>query len=138
MDGNKIILKYAPNHLLACKNPKPLGMESGKIKDSQITASSVWDANHGASNARLNFVEKSGSWSSRSNDLHQWLQVDFKYNATITNILTQGRERYGQWVKTYSVSFSEDGVNFKPYQSSGKVKVQFIVLEISWYQQYVT
>ena len=91
-------------------------MESGKIKDSQITASSVWDDYHGASNARLNFVQKSGSWSSRSNDLHQWLQVDFKYEATITAIQTQGRGSYGQWVKSYTLSYSDDGVKFKRQQ----------------------
>ena len=102
-------------------------MESGKIKDSQLTASSVWDVNHGASNARLNFTQKSGSWSSKSNDLNQWLQVDFKYNATITDILTQGRGRYSQWVKSYTLSYSHDGVKFVPYKKSEIEKVRLIL-----------
>ena len=102
-------------------------MESGKIKDSQIAASSVWDVNHGASNARLNFAQKSGSWSSKRNDVNQWLQVDFKYRATITDILTQGRGRHRQWVGSYTVSYSDDGVKFKPYQKNGKDKVRLIL-----------
>ena len=113
--------------LSVCKDPKASGMESGKIKDSQITASSVWDVNHGASNARLNFAQKSGSWSSKSNDLNQWLQVDFKYTIAITEILTQGRGTYGQWVKSYTLSYSHDGVKFIPYKKSGNPKVRFIL-----------
>ncbi|XP_028390594.1 IgGFc-binding protein-like [Dendronephthya gigantea] len=77
-----------------CTNPKALGMESGKIPDSRITASSEWSHLHGATNARLNFAKNSGSWSSRYNNQNQWLQVDFKFRATITDILTQGRGRY--------------------------------------------
>ena len=102
-------------------------METGKIKDSQIMASSVWDVNHGASNARMNFAQKSGSWSSKSNDLHQWLQVDFKYNATIGDIQTQGRGRHKQWVESYTLSYSYDGVKFVPYKKNGKDKVRLML-----------
>jgi hypothetical protein len=99
-------------------------MESGKIPDSRITASSEWNTVHGATNARLNFGKNSGSWSSRRNDLNQWLQVDFKYKATITDILIQGRGRSNQWVRSYTVSYSDDGVTFKSYKKSGKDKVR--------------
>jgi hypothetical protein len=109
-------------------------MESGKIADSQVTASSKWSSSHGASNARLNFVKNSGSWSSKRNDLKQWLQVDFKYRATITDILTQGRGRSNQWVRSYTVSYSNDGASFKPYQKSGKDKVWFTLLNINLIQ----
>jgi hypothetical protein len=98
-------------------------MERGKITDAQLTASSVYNSLHGATNARLNFVKNSGSWSSKRNDLKQWLQVDFKYSATITDILTQGRGRFDQWVRSYTVSYSSDGGAFKPYQKSGKDEV---------------
>ena len=98
-------------------------MESGEIEDSQITASSEWDSEHGATNSRLNFVKNSGSWSSKRNDLNPWLQIDFKYRATITDILTQGRFRIRQWVQSYTVSYSDNGINFKPYQKSGNDKV---------------
>ena len=105
-------------------------MESGKIPDSRITATSEWNSLYGAANARLNFAKNSGSWSSKANNLNQWLQVDFKYTATITDILTQGRGRHNQWVRSYTVSYSNDGVNFKPYQKSGKDKVGYTLLPI--------
>ncbi|XP_028408851.1 fibrillin-1-like isoform X4 [Dendronephthya gigantea] len=99
-------------------------MESGKIPDSQITASSEWDHLHGATNARLNSAKNSGSWSSRLNNQNQWLQVDFKFRATITDILTQGRGiKHNQWVRSYTVSYSDDGHRFKLYQRSGQDKV---------------
>lgn len=99
-------------------------MESGEITDFQITASSEWNSHHRASNARLNFAENSGSWSSKNNDLNQWLQVDFKYRAIITEILSQGRGRHNQYVKSDTVSYSDDPVNFKQYQKSGTDKVR--------------
>ena len=111
--------------ILACLNPKALGMESGKIPDSRITASSEWDSFHGASNARLNFCKYSGSWSSRYNNQNQWLQVDFQYRATITDILTQGRGNHHQWVRSYTVSFSNKGRKFKLYRRSWKIKVRY-------------
>ena len=104
-------------------------MENGQILDSQITASSQWDVNHGPTNARLNFKAhggRTGAWSSRRNDVNQWLQIDFKYRATITEILTQGRqsgESISQWVKTYTISYSDDGVHFKSSRQGGLNKV---------------
>lgn len=103
-------------------------MESGKIPDSRVTASSQWDVNHGPANGRLNFKangRKTGAWSARRNDANQWLQVDFKYEATVTEILTQGRGSCGckQWVKSYTVSYSKDGVNFQAYRQYGQIKV---------------
>ena len=55
-------------------------MESTDIFDSQISSSSDLDAHHEARNARLNFQavsDRSGAWSAGSNDVNQWLQVDF-------------------------------------------------------------
>ena len=101
-------------------------MENGQIRDSQITASSQWDVNHGPTNARLNIKARggrTGAWSSRRNDVNQWLQIDFKYRATITEILTQGRKSYNQWIKTYTVSYSDDGVHFKFSRQGGLHKV---------------
>ena len=46
-------------------------MEKGAISDGQISASSQLDANHEASQGRLNLK---GSWSAYANDAKQWLQ----------------------------------------------------------------
>ena len=120
--------------ILACKNPKPLGMESKKIPDYRIRASSVWNAYHAASNARLNFRHKSGSWSSRRNDRNQWLQVDFKYKATITDIITQGRLKYvHQWVRSYTVSYSKNGAKFRYYRKNKRIRVRIVFVRLFMY-----
>jgi hypothetical protein len=101
-------------------------MENGDIPDSQILASSEWDANRGAINSRLNFRaqgKRQGAWSSRSNDLNQWLQVNFVLQATVTEILTQGRSNANQWVTSFTVSYSNDGLDFFAYRVNGVVKV---------------
>ena len=47
--------------------------------------------------------------------------------ATITEILTQGRNNANQWVKTYTVSYSNDGLNFFAYCVDGVVKVRLLL-----------
>lgn len=102
-------------------------MESGAVTYQQITASSSYNKNHGPSNARLNNVAangKTGAWSAGANDANQWLQVDFGRNVKITKFDTQGRQDYDQWVKTFTLSYSADGVSvFETYQENGVDKV---------------
>ena len=95
-------------------------MESGEISDDQITASSEYDPYHRAPNARLNFNKNSRAWSAKTNDQNQWLQVDFQRSTIITGISTQGRERhvqFSQFVKSYTVSFSDDESNFQSFKT---------------------
>ncbi|XP_028411626.1 contactin-associated protein-like 5 [Dendronephthya gigantea] len=100
-------------------------MESGDIKDDQINASSEFDKKHRPANGRLNFTPQNGrkgAWSSRNNNLQQWFQVDFQRSTLVTGISTQGRNSYNQFVKNYTVSFSEDGKKFQKYSQNGGVK----------------
>ena len=97
-------------------------MESGVIRDSQISASSQWDGNHAARQARLHFKAngvKQGGWSSLRNDQNQWLQVDLQQTKKVTRIATQGRNRYSQWVTKYKLQYGDDGRNFKFYKRYG-------------------
>ena len=106
-------------------------MENGAIIDSQISASSHWDYNHAAIRGRLHLKlngRRQGGWSSRSNDLYQWLQIDLASFTTVAGVATQGRNSYWyrQWVKSFSVQYSDDGVIFQFYKetwnSSAKVR----------------
>ena len=104
-------------------------MENRFIKDAQITASSQYDSNHAAIQARLNFKAgggKQGAWSARSNNANQWIQVALNGYTKLTGIATQGRNGYSQWVTKYQLQYSDDGVKFhyykEPGQSSPKVK----------------
>uniref|UniRef100_A0A0R3RPB3 Discoidin domain-containing receptor 2 n=1 Tax=Elaeophora elaphi TaxID=1147741 RepID=A0A0R3RPB3_9BILA len=76
-----------------CANP--LGMESGVIKDSQLSASSSHDKDTtGPQNSRLRTERGSGAWCPRqqiSSEVVEWLQIDFDADMVITAIETQGR-----------------------------------------------
>ena len=98
-------------------------MENRLIKDAQITASSEWDSNHAAIQARLNFKAgggKQGAWSARSNDAYQWIQVALGSYTKLTGIATQGRNGVNQWVAKYQLQYSDDGVNFHYYKALGQ------------------
>ncbi|KAL9974952.1 hypothetical protein ACROYT_G012064 [Oculina patagonica] len=103
-------------------NPVPLGMESGAILDSQITASSEHNSNHAAHQARLRFRGgggKAGGWAALYNDNNQWLQVDLQQTTRVTRIATQSRYDGIQWVTEYKLQYSEDGHTFTFYRRSG-------------------
>ena len=102
-------------------------MEDGKISDRQMNASSEWSATHSPSHARLNYQPTSpsmaGSWSVRTSDIHQWLQVDLESRFTkVTRIATQGRWDYDQWVTKYKLQYSKNGVNFLYFREQGQTK----------------
>ena len=99
-------------------------MENGAIPDEHITASSEYSGNHAAIQGRLNFKAGGGkqeAWSSRSNDVNQWLQVDLgNKNNKETGVATQGRNAYDQWVTKYELQYSGDGVMFHYNKESGQ------------------
>ena len=102
-----------------------LGMQNKAIPDSLVSASSIWDSNHGAARARLHTIRQghqTGAWSAKRNDLAQWLQVDFGKIVKITGLVTQGRQDHNQWVKTYKLQSSLDGGHFEDY-NGGKALV---------------
>ena len=101
-------------------------MQNGKLPDSVLTASSMLSATYAPGMARLHQTAASGrggSWIAKTQDLNQWLQVDFGVETTITRIDTQGRQDGSQWVKEYTLRYSNDGSYFKQYQPEGYTKV---------------
>ena len=114
-----------------------LGMEMRLIKDAQITASSEWDSNHAAIQARLHFKaggSKQGAWSAGSYDANQWIQVALGSYTKLTGIATQGRDGVSQWVIKYQLQYGDDGVNFDYYKAPGQSspKVKPYPLKISY------
>ena len=99
-------------------------MESGGILDSQISASSEWNRNHSAQNGRLNFKnpDKADAWAPKSSS-GSWLQVDFKFLAIITEVLTQGRRDNPQWVTAFTISYTNNSNEFIQYFENGVKKV---------------
>ncbi|XP_044269322.1 discoidin domain-containing receptor 2-like [Tribolium madens] len=73
----------------------PLGMESGAIKDQDITASSSFEhGNVGPHHGRLRNELDGGAWcpqSAATPDLKEWIQIDLHTVHMITATETQGR-----------------------------------------------
>ena len=122
--------------LYFCKEcSTPLGLESRRIKDAQVTASSQWDGNHAAIQGRLNFKAgggKQGGWSARQNNKNQWIQVALGSYTKLTSIATQGRNAQSQWVTAYKLQYSEDGVNFYYYKVPGQSSPKVNVVSRNW------
>ncbi|XP_020899992.1 EGF-like repeat and discoidin I-like domain-containing protein 3 [Exaiptasia diaphana] len=102
-----------------CKSP--LGMEDGRIKDEQINASSYTGSQiHAARNGRLNKQRDSkgiGGWAAGRSMIGEFIQIDLGSTNVITMVATQGRNstRFLQYVTLYSLSYSNDGNNWKEY-----------------------
>ena len=103
-------------------------MQSGRIRNSAIKASSQWDNNHAAYLGRLKRLRRGklmGAWSARHNNYNQWIQVDLGKSMKVTGVATQGREETSQWVTAFYVLYSSDGVKF------AKVKDWWDVIKVS-------
>ncbi|XP_072045026.1 uncharacterized protein [Amphiura filiformis] len=101
-----------------------LGMESGSILDSQLSASSVWDSSHGPTRARLNQPREGfsrGAWTagSHAQDQEQWIQVSFLSETIITAVVMQGRDDEDQWVTQYWVEYTRDGLTWSYISEAG-------------------
>lgn len=117
---------FTPGEVEKCK--RILGMQNYQIPDSAIRTSTSYNVKSmGPENGRLHFQSKSGkygAWAVSRNDKFQWFQVDFGSYAKITGLSTQGRQDGSWWVKTYSLSFSHEGVFFEDYKENNATKVK--------------
>ncbi|XP_034267842.1 coagulation factor V [Pantherophis guttatus] len=98
----------------------PLGMESGAIKNSEITASSykkTWWSSWEPFLARLNLKGRTNAWQPKVNNKNQWLQIDLQHLTKITSIITQGAKSMSteMYVKTFSIHYTDDNSTWKPY-----------------------
>lgn len=115
----------------------PLGMESGAIPDSDLSASPSFDGDlntYGPQRARLNLKRRPyygyraeqrsrSDGSAESNET--WIMVKLRNETVITGVATQG---YGvteaqEWVTKYTLMYS-NGNEFFPFRErSGNIKV---------------
>ncbi|XP_076005223.1 putative carboxypeptidase X1 isoform X2 [Genypterus blacodes] len=101
----------------------PLGLESLKVKDNQLRASSYKRRGLGPHRGRLNIqsgIEDGdiydGAWCAQDRDKKQWLQVDALRLTRFTGVILQGRSSIWSWdlVHSYKVQFSNDTHVWKP------------------------
>ncbi|XP_076602673.1 discoidin, CUB and LCCL domain-containing protein 2 isoform X1 [Chaetodon auriga] len=107
-----------------------LGLESGVVADTQLSASSVWEWNNiigqqsvwAPSGARL---KKAGPpWAPSQSDQQQWLQVDLKREKRVTGITTTGStlREYQYYVSAYRVLYSNDGQQWYIYREANSTQ----------------
>uniref|UniRef100_A0A4W4H224 Adipocyte enhancer-binding protein 1 n=1 Tax=Electrophorus electricus TaxID=8005 RepID=A0A4W4H224_ELEEL len=95
----------------------PLGLESHRVEDDQILASSI--SHHGfvAQRGRLNMQSSDdeddvygGAWCADSEEKEHWFQLDARREVEYTGVITQGRnsETQDDFVSSYFVAFSND------------------------------
>lgn len=73
-----MLYNYAALFIFVAVSRLPLGVSDKRIRDSALSASSLWDRYHAASRGRLHICKLGrfrGAWSARRNIRGQWLQV---------------------------------------------------------------
>uniref|UniRef100_A0A3Q3DXV1 F5/8 type C domain-containing protein n=1 Tax=Hippocampus comes TaxID=109280 RepID=A0A3Q3DXV1_HIPCM len=100
----------------------PLGLESLRVDDTQIQASSFQRFGLGPHRGRLNIqsgIEDGdlydGAWCADYKDRHQWLEVDALHLTRFTGVILQGRNTIWRrdWVTSYKVQLSNDSISWK-------------------------
>lgn len=108
----------------------PLGIQDGRITRSMFTASSMYNHYYGPWCARLqaqNRGQTRGGWIAKYRNTKQWLQVDLGTVSIVKRIATQARYDANQWVTSYTVSYSNNGVRFFPYKQARRTRVRMFL-----------
>ena len=72
------------------------------------------------------FYVEHGGWIAADDDKDPWFQVDFRTNATVTALVTQGLDSGIAWVTNYTLAYGQDSDHLEDYMIDGKVKVCLI------------
>lgn len=102
------------------------GMESGKISDDQITASSsFYDGRWSPRQARLNNVDN--AWTPSEDNNKEYIQVDLHFLKVLTGIATQGavskETQKSYYVTTFKLEVSTNGEDWMTYRHGKNHKV---------------
>lgn len=93
-------------------------MESGVIRDSQLSSSSSMNVYSGAKEARTNrrkirnvdgMPDSDGGWIPNAFNQYQYLQIDLGKTVKVTGVETQGADGQSYWVQSYKLLHSENG-----------------------------
>ncbi|XP_012502376.1 PREDICTED: adipocyte enhancer-binding protein 1 [Propithecus coquereli] len=113
--------EWTPKEKVKCP---PIGMESHRIEDNQIRASSMLRHGLGAQRGRLNMQAGTneddyydGAWCAEDDARTQWIEVDTRRTTQFTGVITQGRDSsiHDDFVTTFFVGFSNDSQTWVMY-----------------------
>ncbi|NXY86510.1 AEBP1 protein, partial [Alcedo cyanopectus] len=103
----------------------PIGLESHRVEDEQLLASSMLRHGLGAQRGRLNMQAGTneedffdGAWCAEEESSRpQWLEVDTRRSTQFTGVITQGRDSqiHEDFVTKFYVGFSNDSQNWVMY-----------------------
>uniref|UniRef100_A0A8C7LUH7 AE binding protein 1a n=2 Tax=Oncorhynchus mykiss TaxID=8022 RepID=A0A8C7LUH7_ONCMY len=109
-------LRKIPVHAEPKKCP-PLGLESHRVDDDQLLASSQSHHGFSAQRGRLNMQSSGneegvygGAWCAEPEEKNHWFEVDARREVEFTGVIVQGRnsDTAEDFVSTFYVSFSND------------------------------
>ncbi|XP_063214745.1 adipocyte enhancer-binding protein 1 isoform X2 [Chroicocephalus ridibundus] len=113
--------EWAPPEKTKCP---PIGLESHRIDDDQILASSMLRHGLGAQRGRLNMQAGTneddffdGAWCAEDDSRAHWIEVDTRRTTKFTGVITQGRDSqiHEDFVTSFYVGFSNDSQNWVMY-----------------------
>uniref|UniRef100_A0A8D0WNX5 Adipocyte enhancer-binding protein 1 n=1 Tax=Sus scrofa TaxID=9823 RepID=A0A8D0WNX5_PIG len=119
--GEELEEEWAPVEKVKCP---PIGMESHRIEDNQIRASSMLRHGLGAQRGRLNMQAGAteddyfdGAWCAEDDSQTQWIEVDTRRTTKFTGVITQGRDSsiHDDFVTSFFVGFSNDSQTWVMY-----------------------
>jgi hypothetical protein len=88
---------------------RELGVQSGRIKASQFSASSY------SANRKVNSIY----WKPKKFDSFQYLTIDLEKRTLITALSTMGHQ--SEYVSVYTISYSNDGLKWVYYTDSNNI-----------------
>lgn len=115
------------------KKCPPIGLESHRIEDDQMLASSMLRHGLGAQRGRLNMQAGTneddffdGAWCAEDDSRAHWLEVDTRRITLFTGVITQGRDSqiHDDFVTNFYVGFSNDSQHWVMY-SNGYEEMMF-------------
>uniref|UniRef100_A0A8C8LR93 AE binding protein 1a n=1 Tax=Oncorhynchus tshawytscha TaxID=74940 RepID=A0A8C8LR93_ONCTS len=112
--AKKILKKHCVWLWVKCP---PLGLESHRVDDDQLLASSQSHHGFSAQRGRLNMQSSGdddgvygGAWCAEPEENNHWFEVDARREVEFTGVIVQGRnsDTVEDFVSTFHVSFSND------------------------------
>jgi len=78
----------------------------------QHSASSVYANDKPSFGHNTGTIDSTQGWSAATNDVHQWYQIDCVVPVRVGGVLMQGRYNADQWITSFQISHSLDGVSW--------------------------
>eukprot|EP01091_Cochliopodium_minus_P016422 TRINITY_DN6143_c0_g2_i1.p1 TRINITY_DN6143_c0_g2~~TRINITY_DN6143_c0_g2_i1.p1 ORF type:complete len:186 (-),score=34.69 TRINITY_DN6143_c0_g2_i1:96-653(-) len=89
--------------------------KKAKINESVITTSSDYSPNHDSRGCQINYIPTnghSGSWCAKTNDLNQFIMIDFQKEMNFCGLDLQGRHDSEQWVTSFNLYYKDERNNW--------------------------